>query len=1398
MNIQLNDHHPWFILENTVEIDPVIIPPHISDDLRLALDQDVMDLYLRRWSSIRSHHRETTNGLMSSYNFRVPLTGSQLALQAFTRSVHRRQAIGYKINASCGFILRHKLTHRLRYFHPSVNNFSILVNPRTIQSMDQINTLMDEHLNIESLEDMSLRAHPTSEWVSVAMTNVALRVYHTQAPLIGGPGDRDKDNNDGTILNNHSVKLIPRESDNLCLFRCLALSEDPDLTVIGMRDKARALTQKWMAYTGSMKDIDKFDGVSLDEFPSIEQCFGVGLWLYNAEYRHGKVTAKLLRRPATGDDEAILKVRLHLTPDQRHVHLITDLNRYAQSFLCSKCSRPFKQEHRRRQHEATCTRSSTYVYKGGPYYITQNVFKDLSDVGIDVPEDLRFHKYRATFDYEAYMYKEPEDTRKQNNPAGYECRHVPMSCSIASNVPGHEGPVCLVSSGSPQDLVSQMLTVLNDISRAAYSLYRELFEGVLLLIRRTLNVCDEEKESSTPRRRHSKLYKAAKKLEAWMKSLPVVGFNSAKYDLCLIHPYLIRAIKFGNTENAHDDDDDGDDDNHDHDDTITDNPIWVIKRGNAIISLSTPMLHFLDVCNFSAPGTSYSRYLKTYGKDIIQTKSFFPYEYVTSLKVLDQEGFPHYDAFFSTLKGHNTLEEGLGLQAGLENYAALRRTWSQRGMKTLRDLLVYYNNMDVAPFLKALANQLTTFRAMGLDLLKDACTLPGLSLQFGMKDLNGVFYTFGDDMADLYDLIKKNIVGGPSIVFTRFAEAGTTRIHPLRYGEQTAEVCRSVIGLDCNSLYPHSMAQVMPTGPCVVRKSPDFLPIDQRQQGPRYSLKSLEWLEFTAQQTGHFIQHAANGVEVRLGYKGVPVDGYDHETMTAYQFHGCLYHGHECMEETDAKQSSMRAFEEIHLIRRDELRENTALMDDFIRHECHVSLVAMWECEWELSKMTDPGVRAFMKARSDNHTNLSAHSKPYTVLGPEGATEDEIMQAIADGRMYGMALVDIHTPDSLKEKFHDMPPIFKTATVGREDIGDYMKAYCECEDLLKTSSRMLISSYKADNILLATPLLRWYIEHGLVVTKVHLVMEWRGQYCFRDWMNEAANMRRVAERDSSKAMLGESAKLLANSAYGKLCEDKIKFRRVRYCDQAEVIAAMRSPLFCEVKRLSTTLTTSTPLESCMKHPEADPEDLEPFCEVIEDDDEVEPEGSALYEVSETYKRIRFDQPIQIPFFVYQYAKLRMLEFYDLMDRYLDPRKWCPLYTDTDSLYISVAGQNIHELVKTDLVEEFYNDVYANWFPSECCDEHHSDFVQAMTSHRLWVRPRCCEERFQWDKRTPGLFKVEWQGKGMVSLCSKTYYCTGPDEDKLSSKGLQKSRNKLSYDQYKEVLFTSQTSGLCYI
>ena len=588
-----------------------------------------------------------------------------------------------------------------------------------------------------------------------------------------------------------------------------------------------------------------------------------------------------------------------------------------------------------------------------------------------------------------------------------------------------------------------------------------------------------------------------------MKSLPVVGFNSAKYDLCLIHKYLIRALK-GAVHVPHED----------GENNISTDQIWVIKRGNAVISLQTPMLHFLDICNYSAPGASYSHYLKTSGQDPDLAKSFFPYEAVTSLEVLDQEGMPSYNAFYSSLKGYNTLEEdGGGLSVGLKNYNTLHLAWKQQGMKTLRDLLIFYNNMDMGPFLKALENQLLTYRSMGLDLFKEACTLPGLSLRFGMRGLGGVFYTLGDDMADIHDLIKKNMVGGPSIVFTRLAEAGNTRIRPRKYGYQTAEVCRSVIGFDANMLYPYNMSQTMPMGPCVTRKSPDFTPVHQMDQGPRYSLTSLEWLEFIAHQTGHYIQHAGNGQEVRLGTRDLPVDGYAHETMTAYQFHGCLYHGHECMEETPSKQHSMRSFETHRGLTREQLREDTTVNYDFLSRRCIVALVVMWECQWRELKKSDPDVMAFMESyRSRPPINKSVQS---TVLGTGPMTEDDIVKAITDGSLFWMALVDLQVPESLKEKFHDKPPIFKTATVSREDIGEFMKSYCEENDLLKTPRQMLISSYRAGCMLFITPLLKWYISHGLVIIRVHLVIEWEGRQCFQDWMEKAADARRSAQRDPS-------------------------------------------------------------------------------------------------------------------------------------------------------------------------------------------------------------------------------------------------------------------------------------------
>ena len=77
----------------------------------------------------------------------------------------------------------------------------------------------------------------------------------------------------------------------------------------------------------------------------------------------------------------------------------------------------------------------------------------------------------------------------------------------------------------------------------------------------------------------------------------------------------------------------------------------------------------------------------------------------------------------------------------------------------------------------------------------------------------------------------------------------------------------------------------------------------------------------------------------------------------------------------------------------------------------------------------------------------------------------------------------------------------------------------------------------------------------------------------------------------------------------------------------------------------------------------------------------------------------------------------------------------------------------------------------------------------------WLPQNDTFENKLFNRRTPGLFKEEFIGKGIVALSSKMYYVKGFDKkDKLSAKGIQKSHNGdiLNYEAYKNVLLNDVT------
>ena len=111
----------------------------------------------------------------------------------------------------------------------------------------------------------------------------------------------------------------------------------------------------------------------------------------------------------------------------------------------------------------------------------------------------------------------------------------------------------------------------------------------------------------------------------------------------------------------------------------------------------TKHLKFLDITNYLAPGFSYEQFLKAY--ECSQTKGYFPYEWVDSLEKLNSPTLPPPEAFHSTLSNTDIT---------IEQYEYCQSVWDANNMTSFRDFLVWYNNLDVVPFLEAI-EKMSTF-----------------------------------------------------------------------------------------------------------------------------------------------------------------------------------------------------------------------------------------------------------------------------------------------------------------------------------------------------------------------------------------------------------------------------------------------------------------------------------------------------------------------------------------------------------------------------------------------------------------------------------------------------------------------------------------------------------------
>ena len=87
----------------------------------------------------------------------------------------------------------------------------------------------------------------------------------------------------------------------------------------------------------------------------------------------------------------------------------------------------------------------------------------------------------------------------------------------------------------------------------------------------------------------------------------------------------------------------------------------------------------------------------------------------------------------------------------------------------------WYNNLDVVPFLEAIAKMSDFWKERHIDISKDGVSVLGLTMKYLSSNVSNVYFSlFAEKDKDFYYTMEDNHVGGPRIIFNRHHEKDKT------------------------------------------------------------------------------------------------------------------------------------------------------------------------------------------------------------------------------------------------------------------------------------------------------------------------------------------------------------------------------------------------------------------------------------------------------------------------------------------------------------------------------------------------------------------------------------------------------------------------------------------------
>ena len=312
---------------------------------------------------------EIQKGRHSIFNFAVNNLTAQIIEEKLDRVLDKLKCVA-KPNLALGFILKNIEDRKFRYFYAHENN-TLLEQSKLVSNKDDMAKLKEILKKTDVIESCT-KERTNTKWRFFKLTNLTIfAALLKHIPM----GFKDAVLPE-SLLKNHTVNCLTYEQntkkpykDNLCLFGTIALHLHGNER---LEEETSKLFNLFLV-NSTNHDPSKFQGVCMDDIPSVEDIVSINIFIYDIDLIDGAMVGELARRSIKKYEKNVQLIRYN-----SHFCYVDNINALFKAFRRPTCDTYFQQTGNLERHLVRCSERVKRIYPKNVYQLRETLLVSLT------------------------------------------------------------------------------------------------------------------------------------------------------------------------------------------------------------------------------------------------------------------------------------------------------------------------------------------------------------------------------------------------------------------------------------------------------------------------------------------------------------------------------------------------------------------------------------------------------------------------------------------------------------------------------------------------------------------------------------------------------------------------------------------------------------------------------------------------------------------------------------------------------------------------------------------------------------------------------------------------------------------------------------------------------------